>query len=1119
MATNTKDLLTEVNSGITTAEVTLNNKLLDAVFDSNSASGSSSELEAFKNQVTVTGVKKSEVPEGVYEALATSVLNAVRSSTVKKLSTNQTTRTKEIGAAISGGLSSIANQKIPVGGTDYNVNVTIMSFAGMGDCFADISWKDSTGSKKAHLTWTNVGTQNGNQALAAFCSALADLNTQLWKEFASYALTGSTKAKKIYDYAEKIIKAINDKNVANKLIGEIGTIFSTEFKSNFRTFIKKNIPGGDAIVASADLLKTLETKKAALETAVNNNKNVDAKLKEFNTACANLEKKLGTSIGTFTLEPPAGMSYNSKYTEMTISSAYGNKLNVADYKENVTKINASIRSTAIEIEGNVKNNQIYGGYGADKIYGGKGKDTLYGGGGNDSLYGEKDADKIYGDAGNDVLSGGEGNDTLYGGADNDSLYGDAGTDKLYGDAGNDTLVGGLGNDTLTGGSGQDVFYYANGDGNDTILDYVSGEDKIKISSGSVSNYSVSGGKDAILKVGNGKITLKNVGNNQITVITSDNRTVTYGGISNGLTFNKADLPKATAATINSNYSGSFETGAYSSLVTVNASSRSNSISIVGNAKANKFYGGSAGDILSGGNGNDTLYGGSGNDSLYGEKDADKIYGDAGNDVLSGGDGNDTLYGGADNDSLYGDAGTDKLYGDAGNDTLIGGLGNDTLTGGAGKDVFYYTNGDGADVIVDFIANEDKIYISGATSVTGSLSKNDVTFKVGKGSIKVQNVKDKEIVIEYSNNTFGKYFNGKLIESGTISDIPDNATYYKGHYYRIYNDGMTWEEAKTFCENLGGHLVTITDESEQTAIENLLRFYGNKNCYWLGGYKENNNWQWITEETFSYTHWAYGEPNNYKSLENTAMIYYNSNPLAPSDLGNWNDVSRDGECNGEIFFGKENFGLICEWDENQYKPTDKIIPSNAFSYNGNYYYIYSNIGDDWEEAKKYCETLGGHLAVINNSAENTAVFNYMNSQGYDSAYFGLSNTIKAGTWNWVDGNQITYTNWADGEPNNEGGNENYAMFYYKFTDGKWNDGNPQKDPASFICEWEGRNVLTSARVAEDYWFAEDDNFMTNDSEVDSIIEENYSVTNIEISDFNSLTNDEFTLTYNQSENNQ
>lgn len=138
-------------------------------------------------------------------------------------------------------------------------------------------------------------------------------------------------------------------------------------------------------------------------------------------------------------------------------------------------------------------------------------------------------------------------------------------------------------------------------------------------------------------------------------------------------------------------------------------------------------------------------------------------------------------------------------------------------------------------------------------------------------------------------------------------------------------------------------------------------------------------------------------------------------------------------------------------------TEINIPEDAFEYNGHSYYLYSEVTNTWEQAQKYCENLGGYLAIIKDVAENTALFNYMKSQGYDSAYFGLSDTAQEGKWTWADGTSLTYTNWASGEPN---GNqyENYGMFYKTFTDGKWNDGNfnkgsSKRDTNTFICEWD------------------------------------------------------------------
>ena len=136
-----------------------------------------------------------------------------------------------------------------------------------------------------------------------------------------------------------------------------------------------------------------------------------------------------------------------------------------------------------------------------------------------------------------------------------------------------------------------------------------------------------------------------------------------------------------------------------------------------------------------------------------------------------------------------------------------------------------------------------------------------------------------------------------------------------------------------------------------------------------------------------------------------------------------------------------------------------IPTDAYIYNGHSYYIFNN-KSAWEQAQAYCESRGGHLAVINNEAENSSVFNYMKSKGYDSAYFGLSDTAKEGTWTWSNGDSSTYRNFAGGEPNG-GTYENYAMFYWKFTDGKWNnDDFGNENISAFICEWDTVTASTT-----------------------------------------------------------
>ena len=96
---------------------------------------------------------------------------------------------------------------------------------------------------------------------------------------------------------------------------------------------------------------------------------------------------------------------------------------------------------------------VDGAGGNDVITAGNTADTLIGGDGNDNIKGGGGSDIITGDAGDDVLDGGDGDDNVAGGI------------------GNDVVKGAAGNDTLSGGHGLDTFYFGEGWGADTILDF------------------------------------------------------------------------------------------------------------------------------------------------------------------------------------------------------------------------------------------------------------------------------------------------------------------------------------------------------------------------------------------------------------------------------------------------------------------------------------------------------------------------------------------------------------------------------------------------------------------------------------------------------------------------
>lgn len=131
--------------------------------------------------------------------------------------------------------------------------------------------------------------------------------------------------------------------------------------------------------------------------------------------------------------------------------------------------------------------------------------------------------------------------------------------------------------------------------------------------------------------------------------------------------------------------------------------------------------------------------------------------------------------------------------------------------------------------------------------------------------------------------------------------------YNGHYYKVFNDSFNWAQAKRRCEEIGGHLVTITSNTEQAIVKELIVSQGTKGYYWTGGVRNSDDsWSWITDENFSYSNWSQGEPNNGVGNEDIVTLYKS---------GNWNDSPAEGISDNPnlAFYKVENSGFVCEWD--------------------------------------------------------------------------------------------------------------------------------------------------------------------------------------------------------------
>nr|AGF93336.1 protein containing C-type lectin domain protein [uncultured organism] len=184
-------------------------------------------------------------------------------------------------------------------------------------------------------------------------------------------------------------------------------------------------------------------------------------------------------------------------------------------------------------------------------------------------------------------------------------------------------------------------------------------------------------------------------------------------------------------------------------------------------------------------------------------------------------------------------------------------------------------------------------------------------------------------------TDGEDKSGNPLESSAGSH---GGQMYNGNEYKLITNDMSWSDAKDYCENQGGHLVTITSSEENSFVQNLIN-----QDVWIGFTDQSSegDFEWVTGETVSYTNWAPGEPNDWGSGEDYTQMVTD---------GEWNDYS-----------GTNNLAFVCEWEGSDSAP-------NPWSFTT------ISEGQDGEES---------HLAYGKNY-NKTLVTNHFNLSNYDSA---------------------------------------------------------------------------------------------------------------------------------------
>ncbi|HLE89283.1 MAG TPA: C-type lectin domain-containing protein [Candidatus Limnocylindria bacterium] len=106
--------------------------------------------------------------------------------------------------------------------------------------------------------------------------------------------------------------------------------------------------------------------------------------------------------------------------------------------------------------------------------------------------------------------------------------------------------------------------------------------------------------------------------------------------------------------------------------------------------------------------------------------------------------------------------------------------------------------------------------------------------------------------------------------------------------------------------------------------------------------------------------------------------------------------------------------------------------------GHWYAIVEGL--TWADGEAYAIQMGGHLATINDRAEDL----WISVTFPDGVVIGFNDIEQEGLWVWASGEPVTYTNWAPDEPTDDdssGHSEDIGLASFDNPNGKWawNDG--------------------------------------------------------------------------------
>uniref|UniRef100_A0A4W6FIQ0 Mannose receptor C-type 2 n=1 Tax=Lates calcarifer TaxID=8187 RepID=A0A4W6FIQ0_LATCA len=250
-------------------------------------------------------------------------------------------------------------------------------------------------------------------------------------------------------------------------------------------------------------------------------------------------------------------------------------------------------------------------------------------------------------------------------------------------------------------------------------------------------------------------------------------------------------------------------------------------------------------------------------------------------------------------------------------------------------------------------------------------------------------------------------------------------------YKLTSEKTDWDTAQKTCQKMEANLVSIHTLPElEFILRNLKK---DVDQLWIGLHDTDMqmDFQWTDHTPVIFTYWHPFEPNNFRNTQEDCVSIWGAD-------GRWDDSP----CNMTL-------PSICKkpGTKSDGKPQHQDCKQGWKWHSPACYWV----GEDlltFSEARKSCEDHGAALVTITNRFEQAFANSLLFGRSGDSFWIGLHDQSSPGSFHWLSGDEVSYTNWNRDQPVNiRGGCVSMAT---GFATGLWEVKECASAKAKFIC---------------------------------------------------------------------